>query len=130
MAMHTKQLLLTMKSEHDSWQNRIRFYREEISQFNMHLTNVVQGQPPSEVMANVEHFQNQFILQREVLDIIRHDFKQHENLIEALEDQKSNEPDGGIQKLHSIQREKLDEFEKIFHELRTDFNVFLNQVEN
>ncbi len=128
--MHTKELLLNMKSEHDTWQNRIRFYKDEISQFNSHLKNVVQARPASEIMANVEHFQNQFIVQKEVLDIMRHDFKQHENLIEALEEKKTHEPEEGIQSVHSIQREKLDQFEKIFHELRSEFNVFLNQVEN
>ncbi|CAN5518928.1 hypothetical protein BH11BAC2_BH11BAC2_23050 [soil metagenome] len=81
-------------------------------------------------MPNVEHFQNQFIRQKEVLDIIRHDFKQHENLIESLEVEKTKEPIEGIQTIHSVQREKLDQFEKIFHDIRNEFNVFLNQVEH
>lgn len=128
--MHTKELLLTMKSEHENWQNRILFYRDEIKQFNTHLSQVVQTAPPDqEVMAHVEHFQNQFILQKEQLDIIRRDFKQHENLIEALEASKAKEPENGIRETHSVQRDKLDQFEKIFHELRNEFNIFLNQVE-
>ena len=126
--MHTKEQLMEMKSEQDEWQNRIRFYRDEIKQFNQHLGNVAQPGAPKELMATVEHFQNQFIRQNEVLDIIRHDFKQHENLIQALQEQKANEPSDGIQKIHSVQREKLDQFEKIFHDLRGEFNIFLNQV--
>ena len=63
-----------------------------------------------------------------MLDIIRHDFKQHENLIQALQEKKLAEPNDGIQKIHSVQREKLDQFEKIFHDLRGEFNVFLNQM--
>lgn len=126
--MHTKEQLMEMKSEHDEWQNRIKFYRDEIKQFNQHLGKVAQPGAPKELMASVEHFQNQFIRQSEVLDIIRHDFKQHENLIEALEVPAITEPQEGIQKVHSTQREKLDQFEKIFHELRGEFNVFLNNV--
>ncbi len=128
--MHTKQQLVAMKSEHDNWQNRIRFYREEINLFNSHLSKVAVTQVPSDLMPNVEHFQNQFIRQKEVLDIIRHDFKQHENLIESLEVEKTKEPIEGIQTIHSVQREKLDQFEKIFHDIRNEFNVFLNQVEH
>jgi hypothetical protein len=64
-----------------------------------------------------------------VLDIIRHDFKQHENLLEAIESNKSQEPEGGLQKLHSLQRDKMEQFERIFHELRNEFNLFLDQVE-
>ncbi len=127
--MHTIQLLSTMKSEHENWQNRIKFYKEEINQFNGNLNNVVKLPIESTLMPHVEHFQNQFIRQKEVLDIIRHDFKQHENLIEGIASEKLNEPTEGIQKIHSVQREKLDQFEKIFHELRNEFNVFLNTAD-
>lgn len=126
--MHTKEQLSEMKTEHDEWQNRIKFYRDEIKQFNHHLGKVAKPGAPRELMASVEHFQNQFILQAEVLDIIRHDFKQHENLIESLEKPEVPAPNEGIQKTHTVQREKLDQFEKIFHELRGEFNVFLNHV--
>ena len=64
-----------------------------------------------------------------MLDIIRHDFKQHENLIESIGDGKAPEPNAGIQKIHNVQREKLDQFENIFHDLRIEFNMFLNRAE-
>lgn len=126
--MQTKEQLVEMKSEHDQWQNKLKFYRDEIKQFNEHLGNIATPGAPRETMATVEHFQNQFIRQREVLDIIRHEFKQHENLIERLEMNGNAESEQNIQKLHTLQREKLDQFEKIFHELRGEFNVFLNKV--
>lgn len=127
--MHTKQQLNEMKNEHDAWQDRIRFFKDEISHFNHHLGRLAISGGRNDTMASVERFQNQFIRQKEVLDIIRHDFKQHENLIEALEDGAANEPSVGIQKIHSTQREKLEQFERIFHDLRNEFNVFLNTVE-
>ncbi len=126
--MQTKEQLMEMKSEHDQWQNKLKFYRDEIKQFNSHLENVANPGAPKEVMATVEHFQNQFIRQREVLDIIRHEFKEHENLIEKIENTNAPDAEENIQKLHNIQRDKLDQFEKIFHELRGEFNLFLNQV--
>ena len=126
--MHTQQLLMEMKSEQDHWQNRIRFYRDEIKQFDDHLSKISVSEAPRETMVSVEHFQNQFIRQKEVLDITRHDFKQHENLLEAIEKNVSTEPLEGIQKMHSMQREKMEQFERIFHELRNEFNFFLDQV--
>lgn len=127
--MHTIKQLTEMKNEHDQWQDRLRFYKDEISHFNNHLGRLAVSGHPGEVMATVEHFQNQFIRQREVLDIIRHDFKQHENLIESIGEGKLQEPNDGIQKLHSVQREKLDQFENIFHDLRNEFNLFLDRAE-
>lgn len=124
--MHTKQLLLEMKNEHDAWQDRLRFYKDEILHFNHHLGRLAITGGRGENMATVEHFQNQFIRQKEVLDAIRYDFKQHENLIDAIEAGISMEPSEGIQHVHRLQRDKLEQFELIFHELRHEFNVFLN----
>lgn len=39
--MHTKQQLSEMKNEHESWQDRLRFYKEEISHFNQHLGSLL-----------------------------------------------------------------------------------------
>ncbi len=127
--MHTIKQLTEMKNEHDQWQDRLRFYKDEISHFNNHLGRLAVSGSPNDVMASVEKFQNQFIRQKEVLDIIRHDFKQHENLIESIGEGKAPEPNDGIQKVHSVQREKLDQFENIFHDLRNEFNLFLNRAE-
>ena len=125
--MHTKNQLIEMKSEHDQWQNKITFYRDEIKQLNRDLALVASPRAPKEVMASVEHFQNQFIRQREVLDIIRHEFKEHENLIEKLETDRVSEPDEIIKKMHTTQRDKIDQFEKIFNDLRGEFNIFLDK---
>lgn len=126
--MHSKQQLAEMKSEHDDWQDRLRFYRDEIKQFNNYLSKIAVSSPPSDIMPSVEHFQNQFIRQKEVLDIIRHDFKQHENLIEALAENKIQDNGKDLIKKHALEREKLDQYERIFHDLRNEFNNFLNQV--
>lgn len=126
--MHTEHQLTEMKNEHDTWQDRIRFYKDEISHFNQHLGRLSVSGAPRDIMVSIEHFQNQFIRQKEVLDIIKHDFKKHENLIEAIEEGVSVEPSEGIRRVHSVQREKLDQFERIFHDLRNEFNIFLNQV--
>ncbi len=119
-----------MKEEHDAWQGRIQFLKKEIETFKSSLGSVVVGDfKLKNAMASVEHFQNQFILQREQLDIIRHDLKQHENLIEDVEKGKGKEPSPGLDNVHKVQREKLEQFEKIFHDLRKEFNVFLDKVD-
>ena len=127
--MHTIQQLANMKNEHATWQSRIRFHREELKQFNNHLSRIVQQNVNSEQMPFVEHFQNQFIRQNEVLDIIRHEFKQHENLIEHVESGQALNPESDLRQIHDTEREKLDQFEKIFHDLRNEFNSFLNKTE-
>ncbi|NNF02548.1 MAG: hypothetical protein HKN22_07665 [Bacteroidia bacterium] len=116
-----------LHSEHDEWQNKIKFYKGELSQFNTRLSDLVSKNSSPEILPSVEHFQNQFIRQREVLDIMRHDMKQHENAIEEKESEKVS-PEDKIVKAHSVQQEKLDQFEKLFQELRNEFHLFLNKT--
>ncbi len=124
--MHTQEQLQEMHSEHAEWQNKIRFYRSEISRLNRQLDEVVLSKPPQELMATIEHFQNQFTVQSEVLDIMRHDFKQHENDIEAGQSN-SLKPDVQLDDNHQTHVERLDQFEKIFREIREEFSSFLQR---
>ncbi len=124
--MQNKEQLMEMKSEHDLWQNKIQFYRGEIKQLNSHLGDIANLGSSMDIMPLVEHFQNQFIRQKEVLDIIRHEFKEHENLIEKVENEQAVKEN--IQKLHFNQREKLAQFERIFKELQVEYTLFLNKL--
>ncbi|MEO5571063.1 MAG: hypothetical protein ABIT08_01275 [Bacteroidia bacterium] len=121
--MHTKEQLLEMHSEHNEWQNKIKFYRGEIKTLDNQLAEIVTRKPNSEVMASIEHFQNQFTIQNEVLDIMRHDFKQHENAIEAKQHSlTTNDPI--LIENHDGNKERLAQFERLFHELRNEFHGF------
>ena len=125
--MHASTNLNGLQAEHDDWQLTLNSYREEIKNFNKKLEDIVQSRPPIETLASVEHFQNQFIRQNEVLDILRHDFKQHENLIESLSS-KQQENTSHLLNNHTAQREKLDRFEAIFQQLRNEFTLFLSET--
>lgn len=127
--MENKGQLSELHSEHKEWQNKINFYRDELKEFNKQLTEIVTNDATNEVLVSVEHFQNQFIRQNEVLDIMRHDFKQHENQIEAMIEKDISGSNGiDIASLHKVEKEKLDQFEKLFQELRNEFHLFLNNV--
>ena len=127
--MHTKEQLMEMHAEHNEWQNKIKFYRGELNQLNQKLDEIVSRKPPMDVMASIEHFQNQFTVQNEVMDIMRHDFKQHENAIEAKHNTITLS-DPGLIENHQSHRERLSQFEKLFHELRNEFHGFtVNELE-
>ena len=122
--MHTKEQLIEMHAEHNEWQNKIKFYKNELKKLNDDLDRFVLNKPNQEIMISVEHFQNQFTVQNEVLDIMRHDFKQHENAIEARQSNLSSS-DTGLSDSHESHRERLEHFAKIFHELREEFHGFM-----
>lgn len=124
--MHTKEQLMEMHTQHNEWQNKIKFYRNELKKLNDDLGEFVLRKPSPGIMISVEHFQNQFTIQSEVLDIMRHDFKQHENAIEAKQSNFSIF-DQGLVNNHESHRERLEHFEKIFHDLRDEFHGFMQK---
>lgn len=128
--MHTTEQLLELHSEHQEWQSKINFYKDELKIFDNELDQLAKVTTTRETLASIEHFQNQFIRQREVLDILRHDFKQYENEIEYIQKHKVDNTTGGIEALQANQKESLEQFEKIFKELRDDFHNFLKSAKN
>lgn len=119
-----KEQLNQMHSEHAEWQSRIKELKSQIQKCNDQLADMVMAKPDSELMAQIEHFQNQFTIQREVLDIMRHDFKQHENAIEAHQRGEMNQVEK-LNELHIKSKERLDEYNRIFSDLKNDFTSFL-----
>lgn len=118
--MHTRQQLIEMLADHKEWQGKINFYKMEIKTLTNELDQFVKSESDKVNFAQVEHFQNQFIIQAETMDMMRHDFKQHENRIEN--DSKS--PLENLAELHLEEKEKLLQFEKVFRQLRDSFHSF------
>lgn len=126
--MHTKHQLSEMKMEHEQWQGRLRFYKDELSHFNNHLDRLAASGKAREVQPRLNHFQTLFRDKESRLDQIRTDFSRHESLIQSMNSGHEAEPKDGIRKVHRVQRDKLEQFEQLFHDLRNEFNVFLNDV--
>ena len=125
--METKELLKKMHSEHGAWQNSILGFRTELKLLNQDLSGIVSRYVPREVPAKAEHFQNQIILQKDVLDIMRHDFKQYENLLEANIEKPGKHEIGTIMEAHQGHINRLSDFEKLFNELKEEFNHFTSK---
>ncbi len=122
--METTDLLKKMHGEHTAWQNKIQSFRTEFKLLNQDLSGVVSKFTPRGVPAKAEHFQNQFIVQNEVLDIMRHDFKQYENLLEANIDMPGKDEIGGLLEVHQTHLSRLNDFDKLFRDLKDEFNQF------
>lgn len=119
-----KEQLNQMHSEHAQWQSKIKELKSQLLKCNDQLAEMVMAKPDTELLALIEHFQNQFTIQREVLDIMRHDFKQHENAIEAHQREEMNQLEK-LNEFHIKSKERLDEYDRIFSELKDEFSNFL-----
>ena len=121
--METNEKLADLHAEHANWQDRISDFKDQIREMNDRLGAILSKLTPHDVPPLAEHFQNQFILQRDVLDIMRHDFKQYENLIEN-EQKKGGTASSELTQMSKAYKTRIGDFERILNELRNEFVVF------
>jgi DNA repair ATPase RecN len=124
--MESNEKLADLHSEHALWQNRIIQFKDQIKEMNDRLGAILSKLTPHDVPPLAEHFQNQFILQRDVLDIMRHDFKQYENLIEN-EQKVKDQASAALSQMRHAYNTRIEDFERIFKELNMEFQVFVKE---
>lgn len=107
------------------WLNALQFYKEDITILEHRLEDIARRNTKQEVLAELEHFQNQFIREREVIDELRHDIKQEENV---LEKEMKDHPVAIEHRFftdHTDLRERFLIFEKLYRELKQEFQQWL-----
>ena len=112
--------------EHQLWTSEAKFYVDELKIYQKRLAEVASKNTKEDVRKQVEHFQNQFSIQKEQLDILSHRVNEHE---EWLAKYATNHPVAIDHKLfpdHESMHEKMDTFRKIYSELKKEFNHFLS----
>ena len=110
------------------WIKEIKFYKDELVVFNKRLGEVGKMYTNKEVLARLEQFQNQFILQNEVADTLLHDLKKQESTLAETAKEFSVAIDHRSFSDHPIMRDRMDSFVKIYRELRSDYMRFLSGV--
>ena len=118
-----------VKASHDveyaKWLREIDFYKAELAKMQAQLADFIPTFYTKSFAAMVERFQNRFIRQREVIDILRHDVKQHENDIQRLQLTPSPELRDKVSRIHIRLRNDMATFIDLFVELERDFSDFL-----
>ena len=118
----------TLHSEHREWLSKLDFYKDDIMILRKRIEEIAMKNTSRDVLAMIEHFQNQFIIQRNEVDEFHHAIREHENEIEravlknpvALNRQRLAD--------HPEMRERMERFEIIFHDLRMELVHFLAKV--
>jgi hypothetical protein len=123
--MENKAQLTEAHAKMIDWVKELAFYKDELKTFQTRLEEVVVRNNKQEILAEVEHFQNQFIRQKEVMDELNHDFKQFDNTITA---NVLSNPIASDHRSVVIPAKLIDQHImvlQIYKELKTDFEKFL-----
>lgn len=111
--------------EHRLWANELNFFADELKIYEYRLEELVNKYTRQEVLSELEHFQNQFIRHKEVLDELRHNIKVHEQKIaQALQNGEEAPTDPN---LHDYMRGEIDSFRRIYKDLKEDFYKFMRK---
>jgi hypothetical protein len=125
--MKTKSIA-DLHSENKEWIGKLDFYKDEIIIMRNRLEEIASKNTSKEILAQVEHYQNQLIVQKENIDEMRHVIKDHENYLENRVVESVTASDQRHVHDHPKMRENINGFEKVFNELRHDFNGFLSKA--
>jgi hypothetical protein len=118
--------LAQLHTENKFWVTELLFFKDEITYFETQLARIITNNTAQEVMVKVEHFQNQFIRQREVIDEVKHNIKASENELQTFATSHNEIAIGhALFADHVELREEMDTFKKLYSELKDEFRHFL-----
>ena len=122
--MNTKAGIYELHEEHKVWNNKLDFYKDDITILERRLEELVSKNTDQSVRAEIERFQNQFIIQRNNIDQIKHIINLDEKALEKEIEHNPVAVDHRKLEDHPKERDLVETFEQKLNELRADFNSF------
>lgn len=123
--MTTSTYLYDLHQNYKNWLNELALANDEIEHFRANLEKVVVANNKTEITARAEQFQNQFITHLNELQILRHDIKAAENVIEKNVTDNPVAADHRKMEVDATLEDRMSQFQKLFKDLKTDYNGFL-----
>lgn len=111
--------------EHQLWASEAKFYADELKIYQKRLEEVASKNNSPEIRAQVEHFQNKFIIQKEQLDILNHEVTVHEQFLANQAKANPVAIDHQLFADHTTMHDRMDTFHKIYKDLKDEFKRFL-----
>jgi NAD-dependent SIR2 family protein deacetylase len=115
-------------NEYLEWQNTLGFYKDELGIFKKRLTEVAAKNTSKEIMQMVEHFQNQFLIQTENIDILHHDINAYQDAVAKEIQQHAGHVNTTQLASHDLLKKRFENEEKVFTGIKKEFAGFLSKV--
>ena len=124
----TNEYLTTAHADDLQWRKDLDFYKDQISVLRKRIEEVNSKNTSKEIKMLVSHFENQFIINSELIDELKHEINLKEDTI--AEDVKNNPTAYEHRVMHKYGelKGKMIIFERLFAELKKSFNKFLAET--
>lgn len=120
--MSEKSFIYDQHQENQDWLKRLDFYKEEIQILRERLEELTRKNTDAEFLKSVEHFQNQFLIQRNHIDELSHDIRLNEGKLVHEILQNPVAVDHRKMENHDTEADFMGYFEKNFATIRAEFN--------
>ncbi|ULQ58005.1 hypothetical protein KJS94_07295 [Flavihumibacter rivuli] len=127
IAQHQKSPI-QLHIDHELWLNELGFYKEELKVLDKYLLEAAGKNNSKEFSLELEHYQNQLVRQKDVLDELLHDIRLHEQeLVKKI--QEVNEIQAQKMKLddHEEARDRVDMYKKLYAEFKHSLLAFIGK---
>ena len=122
----TKRIYLSdLHFEHKLWSSQLAFYQEEIAIYEGRLGELVMKYTDRDILAQLEHLQNQFIRHKEVIDELKHDINAKESNLSQYALTHPIAIDHVYFQDHTGLRDRMESFYTIYSDLKKEFLEFL-----
>ena len=116
-----------MHFEHQQWNRELAFWQDELKSFNHRLSELVTRWTDKYVLAQLEHYQNEFVLHGGVIEDLLEAIEKHEISIASQTKTGIEVLNSSLAKNHIEFRNRLDSQRHIYAELKTEFFRFLSK---
>lgn len=123
--MTDQKYISELHNDHIMWLSQLMLAQDQMRSFNLRLEELVKANNGTEILAQVEKFQNQFIRENEVIDHLAHDIRAHEKEISGNVASNTVAVDHRKVADHPDLRDRMVTFQNIYNEMRNDFIAFV-----
>lgn len=113
--------------EHELWRSELLFWEGELRFFNKRLEELVLRRIDKNVLVQLEHYQNQFIYHKEIIDTLQHDINVHETDLTEHSKRRENVLNQALVKKHLEFRNRIETQRHIYADLKKEFFSFLSK---
>ncbi len=117
--METQNQTNVLHSENLEWLKKLALYAKEINIMQESIERVVSNYAFRTVLPQIEHFQNQFVIQKHRLNSLKHTIKYNEKLVSANYDSADTD--------HATNKDQVEIFGKILGDLKRELTRFLQR---
>lgn len=114
--------------EHNQWSSELAFWKDELKSFKNRLEELVTRWTDKDVLAQLEHYQNSFVVHGEVIDTLKHEINVHETDMSDHDSRGEDSLNADHVKNHLAFRDRMETQRQIYADLKKEFFRFLSKT--